>query len=395
MRELYRRYGALALLFTAVTFFLAIREEVVRLRAVDMAEEYRSAFSPVEAFGATGAARRLTRSWKQFSTIPAFIDSHTEGRLTTAEGKEWEEVFAGVLAPAEASPLQARRSTDKKQASYYFLPDESPIEGPIHEMKNADQTFRFLKLSGPSGPRFIGMTLQGPKDAIYFGAPLRMLRPFRSIAAIPLILALLLYFVFPPRKKAPAGALVYPKWTSWILPDMMGFAVSCLFYALPFFVALELSGGGNPLDPGSGLFITLPLWLLAAIFASMLYWSARYSSFFLLLLPDGFTISVLGKEQRIRYAAVEYADFADFRPRKWFRKLLFIAALLNPRMAGQALLVTGRRDWGAELRLKEAAPVRILCSHLPCPDKIISALQRGGVKISPELEKAFEALKNG
>lgn len=134
MRELYRRYGALALLFTAVTLFLAAREEVVRLRPVDMAEEYRSAFSPAEAFGATGAARSLIRSWKQFSPIPAFIDSHTEGRLATVEGKEWEEVFEGVLMPAEASPLQSRKSAAKKQASYYFLPDESPVEGPIPPM---------------------------------------------------------------------------------------------------------------------------------------------------------------------------------------------------------------------------------------------------------------------
>lgn len=81
-------------------------------------------------------------------------------------------------------------------------------------------------------------------------------------------------------------------------------------------------------------------------------------------------------------------------PPGWLRKLLFLASILNPRMAGQALLVTWRSDWGAELRLKGAAPVRILFSRLPGADKIIAALRSGGVKFSPELAEALEAMEN-
>jgi len=145
MRELYRRFGALLLLFLAVTFFLAVRDDVIRLYAVDMAEEYRSAYLPVEGWGASTAMRGVVRSSKRISSVAAFIDAHTEGRLEVVEGKSWEEIFAGVLAPPETSPLPDRRASDTWRASYYFLPQEEPFPDVFREMKSADQAFRFLR----------------------------------------------------------------------------------------------------------------------------------------------------------------------------------------------------------------------------------------------------------
>ncbi len=80
MRELYRRFGALLLLFTAVAFFLAVRDDVICLYAVDMAEEYQSTYIPAKGWGASGAARSVVRSSKRIASIAAFIDSQTEGR---------------------------------------------------------------------------------------------------------------------------------------------------------------------------------------------------------------------------------------------------------------------------------------------------------------------------
>ena len=391
MRELYRRFGALLLLFTAVTFFLAVRDDVIRLYAVDMAEEYRSAYLPVEGWGASGAMRDVLRSSKRIASVAAFIDAYTEGRLKIVEGKGWEKIFSGVLAPPETSPLPDRRASDAWRASYYFLPKEEPFSDVFREMKSADQTFRFLKLSAPSGPRFIGMTVQGPGDATDAGAPSWILYPFRRFAAVPLLLALFVYIVFPPRKKAPAGALVYPKWSSWILPDLMGGIFSCIFFAFPFFLTPEIFGSGNVLNiADGGIILTLVFWLLATIFASMLYWSAKYASFSLELLPGAMMLRMLGKEQRIPYIAIEYAGIADYRPPKWLRTLLFIASLGSWRMLGHALLLSSRTDWGIELRMKGTEPVKFLCSNLPGAERIIEALRREGVNISPELESAFE-----
>ena len=391
MRELYRRFSVLLLLFTAVTFFLAVRDDVIRLYAVDMAEEYRSAYLPVEGWGASGAMRDVLRSSKRIASVAAFIDAHTEGRLAVVEGKGWEEIFSGVLASPETSPLPDRRASDAWRAYYYFLPKEEPFPDVFREMKSADQTFRFLKLSTPSGPRFIGITVQGPGDAIDAGAPSWILYPFRRFAAVPLLLALFVYIVFPPRKKAPAGALIYPKWSSWILPDLMGNIFSCIFFAFPFFLTPEIFGSGNVLNiADGGIILTLVFWLLATIFASMLYWSAKYASFSLELLPGAMMLRILGKEQRIPYIAIEYAGIADYRPPKWLRTLLFIASLGSWRMLGHALLLSSRTDWGIELRMKGAEPVKFLCSNLPGAERIIEALRREDVNISPELESAFE-----
>ena len=389
MRELYRRFGALLLLFLAVTFFLAVRDDVIRLYAVDMAEEYRSAYLPVEGWGASTAMRGVVRSSKRIASVAAFIDAHTEGRLEVVEGKGWEEIFTGVLAPPETSPLPDRRASDTWRASYYFLPQEEPFPDVFREMKSADQSFRFLKLSAPSGPRFMGMTVQGPEDAMSAGAPSWILYPFRRFTAVPLLLALFFYF-FPPRKKAPSGALVYPKWSSWLLPDLMGSIFACIFFAFPFLLAPGIFGSGNVLNiADGGIILTLVFWLMAAIFASILYWSAKYASFSLELLPGAMMLRTLGKEQRIPYIAIESAGIADYRPPKWLRTTLFIASLGSWRMLGHALLLSSRSDWGIELRMKHGDPVKFLCSNLPGAERIVEALRREGVNISPELESVF------
>ena len=389
MRELYRRFGGLLLLFMAVTFFLAVRDDVIRLYAVDMAGEYRSAYLPVQGWGASTAMRGVIRSSKRIASVAAFIDAHTEGRLKVVEGKGWEEIFDGVLAPPETSPLPDRRASETWRASYYFLPKEEPFPNVFREMKSADQSFRFLKLSAPSGPRFIGMTVQGPEDAMSAGAPSWILYPFRRFTAVPLLLALFFYF-FPPRKKAPAGALVYPKWSSWILPDLMGSIFACIFFAFPFLLAPGIFGSGNVLNiADGGIILTLVFWLMAAIFASMLYWSAKYASFSLELLPGSMMLRALGQEQRIPYIAVESAGIADYRPPKWLRTTLYIASLGSWRMLGHALLLSSRSDWGIELRMKHGDPVKFLCSNLPGAERIVEALRREGVNISPELESVF------
>lgn len=56
------------------------------------------------------------------------------------------------------------------------------------------------------------------------------------------------------------------------------------------------------------------------------------------------------------------------------------------------LLLASRSDWGIELRIKGAEPVKFLCSFLPGAERIIEALRREGVKISPELESVFKEL---
>jgi len=191
------------------------------------------------------------------------------------------------------------------------------------------------------------------------------------------------------------GALVYPKWSSWLLPDVMGSIFACIFFAFPFLLAPGIFGSGNVLNiADGGIIFTLVFWLMAAIFASILYWSAKYASFSLELLPGAMMLRTLGKELRIPYIAVEYAGIADYRPPKWLRTTLYIASLGSWRMLGHALLLSSRTDWGIELRMKGTAPIKFLCSNLPGAERIFEALRSEGVNISPELESVFAARQN-
>lgn len=388
--ELYRRFGALLLLFAAAASFALARDRVIRLHAVDMGDEYRSVYRPVRVLTASSAMRSAARSFKRPVPIPEFIDAFTEGRVETVGGSGWGDLFDGVFATPGSSPLVDRMGRDQHRPFYFFPPEEAPFPELFDRMTRADQSFRLLKLPSPSGPRFAGMTVQGPDDADGSGAPSWIVRPFRRYAAAPLLLALVVYSVFPPRRRAPAGALVYPKWSSWILPDLVGSISSCVFFGLPFFLVPAIFGGGDVLNVSDGwIVVTLILWLMAAILASILYFSARYASFSLELLPGAMMLRVLGGERMIPYAAIESAGIADYRAPRWLRTLLFIASLGSWRMLGQALLVSSRSDWGIELGIRGEAPVRFLCSNLPGADRILEALKRERVAVSPELESAF------
>jgi hypothetical protein len=389
MRELYRRIGVLLLLFLAVAFYFSVRDDYIRLRPVDIGREYRSAYAPSRGWGATGAARSFLRSTRSFETVASFLDALTEGRLAQVEGEAWRAVFDGVEPSSGQSPFVERMGVDSPGGGYYFLPEEEPFPLLFREMKVSDQSFRYLKFSSPSGPRFLGMTLKGPRDAIDEGTPVFLLRPFRHLTAVPLLFALVLY-IFPPRKKAAPGALVYPKWSAVLFPDLLGLILSGIFFAFPFFLTPAIFDSGNVLDFSEGnAWFTLVFWAIGMIFASMLYWSAKYASFSLEFFPGGMTIRTLGREDRIPYVGIEIVDFADYRPPRWLRTALFFASLVNWRMAGHSLLLSGRSDWGIAFRMKGGGTVKLLCSGLPGAERIFEALRRKGVPISPELESVL------
>lgn len=391
MRELYRRLGVFLLFFAALILLFTVRDGFVRVWPVDMGREYRAAYGPsTGAPGAMAAGARFIRSVTPFRTIADFIDFQTEGRLLTVEGDIWPEVFAGALSPSESGEAGRRESRGAFARGLYYHSGEGPFPAILDGLAEKGETFSYLRLRTPEGPRFLAMAAEGPGTALDNGVPGELARPFRVLAALPLLLGLALY-IFLPGKKAPAGALVYPRWSAVILPDIISFVMSALFLGLPMVLCVHIFDRAGFLDFSSGsAWFTLVFWGMGLIFASILWWSAKYAAFALLILPDELYLRTLGRERHIPFADIESAGFADYRPPKWLRTVMFIAGLVNWRMMGQALLLSARADWGIEFRLRGGGAERFLCSGMPGAGKIVRALRLHKIPFAKEIETAVK-----
>lgn len=392
MKELYRRLGTLCLLFLAILMFFVPRDGVfVRLYSVDMGKEYRSQYSPNQGlFGAQAAGGRFIRSVTPFRTIAGFIDSQTDKRLLTVEGELWPGIFTGAAAAPGYPPTAWREAGETYRKSLYYHEDEEPFASLLSGMAEKGETFAYLKHSFPDGPRFLAMTAEGPGTALDNGAPRGLVRPYRSLAPWPLLLGAVFY-LFLPRRKFPPGAIVYPRWSAVILPDVLSFAMTGFFFGLPLVLGVHIFNQASFLDflNGSAWF-TLVFWAMGLIFASILYWTAKYASFALQISPDALFLTVLGKDRRIAFSDIASAGFVDYRPPKWLRTIMFIAGLANWRMMGQALLLSGRTDWGIEFFFRDGGSERFLCSNIPGAGRLFDALRLHKVPLSEDLQRAAE-----
>jgi hypothetical protein len=391
MRELYRRLAVLLLLFASLVCFLSVRNGFVRLYVADMGREYRQEYSPSQGlFGAQAAGGRFIRSITPFRTIAGFIDSKTDGHLLTVEGDPWPEIFSGAAAPAGSGATAWREAGGVYRKSLYYHREEEPFPALIAGLEDKGETFSYLKLRTGEGPRFLAMVLEGPGTALDNGVPAPLARPFRSLALVPLCLGAAVYF-FLPKRKTPPGAIVYPKWSAVFLPDLLSYIMSGFFLGLPMVLCVHIFDRAGFLDFRFGsAWFTLVFWAIGLVFASILWWSSKYASFAFQILPGGLFLRTLGRERAIDFGDIVSAGFVDYRPPKWLRTLLFIAGLVNWRMMGQALLLSGRTDWGIEFFFRDGGSERFLCSNIPGAGRLFDALRLHKIPLSEELQRAAE-----
>jgi hypothetical protein len=168
------------------------------------------------------------------------------------------------------------------------------------------------------------------------------------------------------------------------------------FFGLPLVLGVHIFDQAAFLDFGNGsAWFTLVFWALGLIFASILYRTAKYASFALQITPGELFLTVLGKDRRIAFSDIASAGFVDYRPPKWLRTVMFIAGLADWRLMGQALLLSGRTDWGIEFFFRNGGSERFLCSNIPGAGRLFDALRLHKVPLSEELQRAAEGTTGG
>ena len=197
-----------------------------------------------------------------------------------------------------------------------------------------------------------------------------------------LIGALAVYLAIP-RAARPASALTYDLLPAVFGPDLVGFLLTGVFFALPFWARM-----GEPYLWGDfGVLVhpsALLVWPLALIAVAILWFSAQYASFWLVIEDGGLRIGRLGTVRIVAFSSiVEVRPMRRGLP-KWFRWLtpLLIAAG-KFGVAGAVLLA--RDTTGITLVLDDRSEISIpqeaFEKHMR---RVLSALRKNGVVFAPD-----------
>jgi len=384
--ELLRRVIVLVLLGAAVATHVYAPHAVVRVVVEDPADWYEQAYAPHAAIGATRLAESVLRDERAMLPIAAFLDRHLKGRVKDVVGSEWEEVWKCV-EPANVA-------SDSVAEGCFYRPDERPIAGVLDWLVTAQATgdsaaantsggkFVYLRWSEDATPRIAGLNVLDPTDYGWDSVPIALRNPLRGYTRYLLVPAFLAYLLPPrPRKKA-SDALVFPR-ASIVLADLVGTALTIIFFALPLLIVAALGKPTSLLDFGfDGFgFATLVMWSLAGVASSILFISAGQAVRQVVLLSDGLRDITWRHDVTIRFE-----EIASIRPvvremPAGLRRVLWIAGLLlrSPLLISQLLLFGRARTPGLELDLRDGTRLRIVA--LPGLERILERGKAAGIPI--------------
>ncbi len=195
--------------------------------------------------------------------------------------------------------------------------------------------------------------------------------------------AVVVYFVIPA-SKPPQAALVYERGPAVYGPDLLGFLLVSVFFALPFWAR-----AGEPyLWEDFGLLVhpaAVLSWPLALISIAILWFSAGYAAFWLVIEDDGLRINRRDGEQLVPFSAItQVKPFRRGLP-NWVRWLTpVMLALGKPSAAGAVLLA--RDTTGVSLVLADGRAINIAKEAFDRNlRRVLVALRAHGVAFAPEL----------
>lgn len=375
MLEILRRVLFLGGLLTATAMALQAAPLLLRVQAEDMAASHQRARTGKDGFFRKQAAGE---------SLATFIAERTKGRLIEVSGPAWEAFFVDLARAAggDKATWEIRRGEGYARSSFFFRPDEPPLDTVIAQIKGG---FTFLRMTVAEKARYAGITLVDADD-VAATAPSAFAFPRRSTAPWAALAGLVAYGLIPWPRHGDDRTLTYRRARAAIVPDFVGAILASLFFGLPFLIVGANAASGSVFEDG-WLVLTMVLWLMAAGSASILGFSARYAAFRLTIGEDGLRQVGLFGERSLPFAQIVRVEFADYRAPKWLRTLMFIGGVFNFRLMGQALLMEARRDWGIALVLRDGGRARVMMSYLDGADRLVDALEKAGIPVVAAVRK--------
>lgn len=191
-----------------------------------------------------------------------------------------------------------------------------------------------------------------------------------------LIAAAITLYRYLPTVPKPKNALVYDKGASQTGPDWIGFVLTSLFFVAPIWAAISEPVWGT-IHP-----MSVVLWPMAIACSTFWIIGALYSSYWVLLKPNGLIISSAFSERTIPFDTIRKVK----RYRRGLPSWLYLFApfmIARGHYGGAGALLLARDRTGMELILKDGRNAGIASSGFDDEIlEIIQALDRHGVKLA-------------
>lgn len=339
--------------------------------------------------------------------LEAFIAAETKDHTERVPAERWSGVFVALAATADGHPPSEAwraRCGGYGDDVLFFAPTESPFDG-LASAFEGESTFRYLEVRDGSAVQHIAVTKRSRQDVVSH-APAALAYPYRRYGLLLLGLGIVLYALLPWRKISQ-DSFRYSRVTAGTLPDGMAAVAGGMFFVLPLLVTNANAYDGGPFSEG-WVWLTGAMWLLAAILASMWYFSARYTATNLEALPEGLRVRTLRDDLLVPYDEIGAVGARRVDNPKLSRFLVWASVLtLSWRSLGSALLAS-RPEYGLWLRLKDgrewafptrttlgAAPLlgRLAAMRVPIEQTAYDVLGVGPT--DPALAAPFPALGRG
>ena len=179
--------------------------------------------------------------------------------------------------------------------------------------------------------------------------PSRLLYPARRFAPWLMVAGIVLYFLLPGIRRG-AETVRYSR-RRLVLSDLVAMAMLGFFFALPMLIPAGF-------QPALRYWpITAAFWLLAALFAFVLPFTAKYAGWAVDVGDQELTLTTPQGRETIPQSRFVGRRPAVLKSPAWLRRLLWVGAVLNPgpATAGQALVLGGALASGFELELDDGS----------------------------------------
>ncbi len=294
-----------------------------------------------------------------------YLATITAGAVYQPQGAPWPEMSEALAAPGTAGGTwRWRMDSDRigrfSQPQLFFHEDEAPVRDAVRWMHDNGLTTAYVALSNPTSSQFLRVSLrsvglddfslgQGWRGT--FEPPSRLLFPRRRFALPFLLLCLAVYAFLPWPKRGPT-TVAYRR-QRVITGDVVGAFLFALFFTMPGWITGTTQGlvAYWPL--------TAAFWLMASFGAVILFRSAWYATWCVIVHEDGLEIATPGGFLRLPYSKMKSRRPVVLRSPRWLRGMMWLAVLVRPEpaLAGNAALMSGVLAGGDEIELDDGSVV--------------------------------------
>lgn len=325
-------------------------------------------------------ARRPRFGAAREESLEAYIHHVTEGRRTlvsptTPGAGSVAALHRAVQAQARGAPVPAPLA-DRVGARYgskaiYLAPDADAIRALPLRPSDARPVV-FVEVHDEQGsPAWLAVQRLLPRDRGDL-VPSRLHAPGRRLALPILGVALLVYAVLPRVRRAPGRVRAHPV-RAVVLPDLVGAMLAGAFAALPMLVVPPQSASGRVFDAE---WVALPVvgGVLASFGAAILAVAAGYAVL-RYDVGDGVVVRHGWRgAERWALADVVSVEPAVVTANKTLVRLTLLAGLVNPRLAGQGLLLASRADPAFDVVFRDGRRRRVVLTAVEDPAPLLDAL---------------------